>query len=311
MLLKRVCYLSIHNSLICSPQPTLMILKHSTIQLLRFPFSYYLMPVYWFALSFVPEISWSRALLIFFLIHFLLYPSSNGYNSFMDRDETSIGGIEHPEQPTRELFYVTVVMDIVAGLLSFLISKWFGLAFIFYIVCSRMYSYRHIRLKRFPVLGYVTVIINQGAITFFMVYHGADKNLSTDVPWQGLLAASFLIGGFYPITQVYQHEADAKDGVKTISMLLGKRGTFVFCGVMYAIAFGLLFVYYQEQQLLQYFFVLQIFFLPVIVFFLRWLLKVWRDSSAADFKNTMQMNRIASTCTNIAFITLLILNQFG
>lgn len=288
-----------------------MILKHSTIQLLRFPFSYYLMPVYWFALSFVPDINWPRALVIFFLIHFLLYPSSNGYNSFMDRDETSIGGIEHPVQPTQELFYVTVVMDIIAGLLSFFISKWFGLAFIFYIICSRMYSYRHIRLKRFPVLGYLTVILNQGALTFFMVYHGSDKNLSTNLPWEGLVAASFLIGGFYPITQVYQHEADTKDGVETISMLLGKRGTFLFCAAMYAIAFGLLFVYYKTHHLLQYFLVLQIFFLPVIVFFLKWLSKVWKDTSAANFKNTMQMNRIASTCTNMAFITLLILNQFG
>lgn len=288
-----------------------MLLKHSTIQLLRFPFSYFLMPVFWFALSFVPEIDWPRALLIFFLIHFLLYPSSNGYNSFMDRDETSIGGIEHPQQPTKELFYVTVVMDVVAGVLSFLISKWFGVAFVCYIVCSRLYSYRYIRLKRFPVLGYLTVILNQGALTFFMVYHGAAKDLSLTIPWQGIAASSFLIGGFYPITQVYQHDADSKDGVTTISMLLGKRGTFIFCACMYAIAFGLLFVYYQQQHLLRYFVVLQLFFIPVIVFFLRWLLQVWRNDSVADFKHTMQMNKIASTCTNMAFITLLILHQFG
>lgn len=288
-----------------------MILQQSTIQLLRFKFSYFLMPVFWFALSFVQKIDWSRALLIFFLLHFLLYPSSNGYNSFMDRDETSIGGVEHPQQPTRELFNVTIIMDILAGCISFFISKWFGLAFICYIICSRLYSYRHIRLKRFPVPGYLTVILNQGALTFFMVYHGSDKNLSTNIPWQGLVAASFLIGGFYPITQIYQHDADAKDGVTTISMLLGKRGTFIFCALMYTVAFGLLFVYFQQKHRLQDFMVLQIFFVPVIVFFFRWLYKVWRDSSLADFRHTMQMNTIASTCTNIAFITLLILHQFG
>lgn len=269
------------------------------------------MPVYWFALSFAEHINWGRAALIFFLLHILLYPASNGYNSYMDRDEGSIGGIANPLQPTKQLFVVTVMMDVLTALLSLLISKWFALAMVVYIVFSRLYSYRGVRLKRFPVLGYLTVILNQGTLVFWMVYHGSDESFSTSLPWQGLVAAAFLIGGFYPITQVYQHEADAKDGVKTISMLLGKRGTFIFCGIMYAIAFSLLFLYYQQLNKLLHFAVLQIFFLPVIVAFLRWLLLVWKDETTADFKHTMKMNWLASTCTSLAFITLLILKQIG
>ena len=286
-------------------------LHRSTIQLLRFPFSYFLMPLFWFSLSFVNHIDWVNAAIIFFLLHVLLYPASNGYNSYMDRDEASIGGIEKPMQPTRQLFLVTIVMDVLAACLSFMISKWFAAAFIFYIICSRLYSYRGIRLKRFPVIGYLTVILNQGALTFFMVYHGADKNLTLHVPVEGLIAASFLIGGFYPITQVYQHEADRRDGVQTISMLLGKKGTFIFCCIMYALAFLVLFFYYTKLQQLSSFVVLQIFFIPVLVFFVRWVLKVWRNEQLADFKHTMQMNWLASTCTSLAFITLLILHYIG
>src|SRR3954452_21155152 len=85
------------------------VIQRSTIQLLRFPFSYFLMPVFWFAVSFVHDVNWSRALFAFVLIHILLYPSSNGYNSFMDRDTESIGGIKKPMQPTRQLFYVTII----------------------------------------------------------------------------------------------------------------------------------------------------------------------------------------------------------
>lgn len=286
-------------------------LKPSTIQLLRFPFSYFLMPVYWFALSFVPEIHWTRAILIFVLLHLLLYPASNGYNSYMDRDEGSIGGLERPMQPTRQLFYVTLLMDLAAFLLAFLVSPWFALALAFYILCSRAYSNRRIRLKRFPVTGYLTVILNQGALVFCMVYYGAVAGATLPVPWLPAIAAAFLIGGFYPVTQVYQHEADAKDQVTTLSMLLGKRGTFIFCAAMYAVAFGLLFVYYQQKQQLGDFMLLQLFFVPVIFFFFRWLLLVWKDPSAADFKRTMQMNVIAGTCTNLAFIILLIKHQIG
>ena len=196
-------------------------LKKSTIQLLRFPFSYFLMPVFWFSLSFIQHINWLNALIIFLILHLLVYPSSNGYNSYMDRDETSIGGLKDPMLPTRQLYRVTVFLDVVAVLASLIISTWFALAILLYIVCSRLYSYRGIRLKQYPITGYLIVIINQGALTFFMVYHGASKLVTMDMPWQGVVAAAFLIGGFYPITQVYQHTADANDGVETICMLAG------------------------------------------------------------------------------------------
>ena len=53
----------------------------STLRLLRLPFSFFLMPVYWFALSQVVEKDWTRAILIFVILHLLVYPASNGYNS--------------------------------------------------------------------------------------------------------------------------------------------------------------------------------------------------------------------------------------
>jgi len=269
------------------------------------------MPVYFFALSFVHEINWYNAVIAFLLIHLLLYPASNGYNSYMDRDTESIGGVANPRQPTRELFRFTIVMDIAGILLSFIIAWWFALAYACYILCSRMYSYRGIRLKKFPVIGYITVIINQGALIFAMIYYAAEKNFSAAISYEGLIASAFLIGGFYPITQIYQHAADKRDNVQTISMLLGKRGTFIFCGIMYTIAFSLLFLYYQQHNDVKSFIILQIFFIPVIVYFLRWLVQVWKNEAAADFKNTMRMNIIASTCTNLAFITLIIIKQLG
>ncbi|HXL55463.1 MAG TPA: UbiA family prenyltransferase [Chitinophagaceae bacterium] len=286
-------------------------LHRSTIQLLRFPFSYFLMPVFWFTVSFVYDINWQRTLFAFLLIHILLYPSSNGYNSFMDRDTKSIGGLEKPMQPTKQLFYTTVIMDVAGLLLSFFISWQFAAGFAFYILCSRMYSYRGIRLKRFAIAGYLIVILNQGALIFAMVYHAASKNLSISIPLPGMIAAAFLIGGFYPITQIYQHKADAEDDVKTISMIMGKKGTFIFCTVMYAIAFSILFLYYKEENRLINFLILQIFFIAVIIYFIKWMLQVWKNESMADFKHTMLMNMLASTCTNFAFITLILLQQIG
>src|ERR1700721_1712914 len=100
-------------------------LKKSTRQLLRFHFSIFLMPVYWFALSQVVNKNWPRAVLVFFILHVLVYPASNGYNSYMDRDEGSIGGLANPLLPTRQLFVVTFVMDALALLLGLIIGLYF------------------------------------------------------------------------------------------------------------------------------------------------------------------------------------------
>ena len=285
-------------------------LSPSTIQLLRFHFSLFLLPVYLFALSEVPDINWQDALLIFFILHVLVYPSSNGYNSYMDRDEESIGGLARPLQPTRQLFVVSIAMDVLALLLSIFISYIFTVCVLAYILASRAYSYRGIRLKKYPIVGYLTVTLFQGAVTFFMVYHGSSAGKIKELPLLPMMSASLLMGSFYPLTQIYQHEADKKDGVRTISYLLGYRGTFVFTAIVYSLAMGSLFVYYLKQNKPNYFFILATLLLPVLVYFFNWAFKVWRDLRYADFNHTMRMNLLASVCTNIAFITLLIRRWF-
>ncbi|MFN7691013.1 MAG: UbiA family prenyltransferase [Bacteroidota bacterium] len=285
-------------------------IKKSTLQLLRFHFSFFLLPVYFFALSQLPHINYNRAFLIFVLLHVLVYPSSNGYNSYMDRDETPIGGLEHPLQPTKQLFNLTLLMDFIALSTAIFVSVYFFLGLLLYIIASRAYSYRGIRLKKFPIVGFLTVMIFQGGVTFWLVYHGCSESLSTSVPLSGMLSASFLIGGFYPLTQIYQHEADKADGVQTISYLLGYKGTFVFCAVVYSMAMVFLGYTFFSALMFTHFFLLSIFFLPVLLYFFWWASRVWKDVKSADFKHTMQMNVIASLCTNLGFLTVLILNHF-
>ena len=267
------------------------------------------MPVYWFALSQVVYKNWPRAILIFIILHLFLYPASNGYNSFMDRDKTSIGGLKNPSQPTRQLFLASLILDGVAICLGFFISIYFVVGIIAYILASRAYSYRGIRLKKYPVTGYLVVIFFQGAVTFFLVYHGSHQYKTLAVPASAMLASSLLIGGFYPLTQIYQHEADLKDGVKTISYLLGYRGSFLFTALVYVLAMGVLAYDLFSSLEIREFFVLAICMLPVLLYFFYWASRVWKNKEQADFQHTMLMNLIASACTNTGFIIILFLNK--
>lgn len=282
----------------------------NTIKLLRIPFSYYLMPVFLFSLSQVNEIDWPKAIICFFILHLFIYPSSNGYNSYMDQDESSIGGLEKPPMPTKQLFYLSILFDTVGLSLSLLIGFYFFLCVLVYMFVSRAYSYKGIRLKKYPILGFLTVVFFQGAYTFWLVYFGISKN-AFEVNGNMLFALSaciFLIGGVYPLTQIYQHEADKASGDITISYKLGIKGTFMFCAFMFAISNGLLYTYFSYEQKMSHFILFEFFLFPVILYFIQWYLKTQKDHKQASFKNAMRMNFIASTTMNLFFILLLILN---
>jgi 1,4-dihydroxy-2-naphthoate octaprenyltransferase len=228
----------------------------------------------------------------------------------MDRDTESIGGLEKPPPPSRQLFWVTVILDSIGVLLSLFIGPLFTIVILFYIGASKAYSYRGIRLKKYPYLGYFIVILFQGAVTFWLVYYGSNAEQNISVPWQGMVICSLLVGGFYPLTQIYQHKQDLDDGVRTISYKLGYIGTFIFCAIVYILAWIFMAQFFISNRHGNQLLVIGIFFIPVIVYFIRWFVLVYKNSKEANFKNTMKMNWLAATCTNISFLILLIWRWF-
>lgn len=283
----------------------------NTIKLLRIPFSFFLMPVFFLAVSqcgqWNSDKQW-RALLVFLVLHVFVYPASNGYNSFMDQDEGSIGGLKHPPKATIHLFYTSLFFDCIGLALSALLGFSFFIGILVYILVSRSYSWKGIRLKKYPIIGFLSVVVFQGAFTFANVLVGMEGLSHLQVFRELLfpaLASSLMIGGVYPLTQVYQHEQDKASGDLTISCLLGYKGTFLFSLTLFGLAGAFLFLHFTLIQ----FMIFQVFLLPVALFFLYWMFLVWRDTTKADFENTMKMNTIASICMNLCFVTLFFLNR--
>jgi 1,4-dihydroxy-2-naphthoate octaprenyltransferase len=289
-----------------------MLPDKNTIKLLRIPFSLLLMPLFILALSQTSEIHLPHAIAAFLIIHVLVYPASNGYNSYVDRDETSIGGLERPPLPTKALFYLTLAMDSCALILSFFFVGWlFACCILAYILASRAYSARQVRLKKYALAGFLIVVIFQGAFTYYMCSIGISKNqFAFSFPHIMLLCAcSLQIAGVYPLTQIYQHEADLADGVITLSYRLGYRGTFLFTAFMFALCNACYFLYFDGIGMPNQFYILQAFFIPVILFFVYWFLKVIKNQQEANFKQTMRMNIIAAVCMNACFVVLFLLNH--
>jgi len=271
------------------------------------------MPVFVLALSRVGSLDLWGAIGTFLALHLFIYPASNGYNSYIDQDEGPIGGLENPPKPSRNLFWAALIFDIL-GLVIMLLVNWQAFLLVLtYMLASRAYSSPQLRLKGLPWVGFFTVVIFQGAVTFAMVYLGAGKD---DISillehWPLLIGSSLLIAGVYPLTQVYQHEEDAANGDRTISLVLGYKGTFLFSMAMFMVAGGFVFLEFYAFEQLPYFYIFLGALFPALVFFNWWMLQVWKDTAHANFKNTMRMNALAATCMNLAFLSMILLTQFA
>jgi len=287
----------------------------STVKHLRLPFSFHLMPVFLFALSQAENINWQHTAIAFLILHLLIYPSSNGYNSYQDKDETSIGGLKHPPKVSKNLFYATLLLDAIGILCGLLVSAWFAFFVLLYVLISRAYSYRRLRLKKYALTGFLTVFLFQGAFTYLMASSGISEFRGASYFTAGnvlcMTVASLFIGSVYPLTQIYQHEADRKDGVTTISYKLGYLGTFFFSAAMFTGATALLMYYFRIKHQDIAFVLFLLMMLPVVIRLLVWFVKVRKDTSKADFENTMQMNLLASGCMNAYFLILILNNIFS
>lgn len=286
-------------------------LKKSTLIHLRLPFSIFLMPVFLFALSQLHTTAWGNVLLVFIILHLFLYPASNAFNSYYDKDEESIGGIEKPPPVTKELLYVSLILDGVAILLGLLLNVKFAILLFIYGLVSKAYSHPTIRLKKFPIVSLLVIGFFQGFFTYYMVYEA----LAADVIFSQILIpailSSLLLLACYPLTQIYQHKEDARRGDKTISRILGIKGTFIFAGVMFFVANAAFLGYFLiYKKNIWEAVIFQACLLPSILFFGWWFMKTLKNEARANFRNTMRLNALSSLGLNVGFLGIWLMRLF-
>lgn len=282
-------------------------LERSTIIHLRFLFSLFLLPIYFFALYAAPEVHLYNAAMVWIVWHVLVYPASNGYNSYYDKDEGSIALVKNPPMITKNLYIVSWVMDITALLFAFTVNATFFWSVLLYGTISKLYSHPKVRLKKYPWASFIVVAIFQGAFVFYSTVLGIS-NVNAWI-WDdsyilmGMISAC-IIGASYPLTQIYQHEEDAKRGDRTLSLLLGKRGSFVFTGVLFSFAISMMLKLYSERDQMYLFELFLLLTSPIVGFFIYWMWQVWRNPEAANYSNSMRMNIISSACMLLYFVLI-------
>ncbi len=273
---------------------------------LRFPFSFFLMPVYFFALGHSPNFTESRIIWSFLIIHLLLYPASNGYNSYFDKDEKSIGGLKNPPPVKKGLYFVSLLMDVMAIVLAVKISILFASMLLIYGLASKAYSHPTTRLKKYPILGWLITGFFQGFFTFLMCYEGINAFGISGLFKPNILIpaalTSLMLWGNYPMTQIYQHEEDGKRGDKTLSILLGIKGTFIFTAIVFAMATLGFVLYFNFYFKIKYAIIFAVSIAPILLYFLVWFIQSGKNIERVNYSRTMWLNFISAICLNGFFI---------
>ncbi len=272
---------------------------------LRLAFSFFLLPIFLFALSAAPTLNWQKTTLIFLVWHFLVYPASNAYNSYFDKDEGSIALLKTPPKTDVSLYFLAIFLEWLAVALALFVSISFAFAVLIYNSISKAYSHPTVRLKKYPFISFLMVFIFQGGFVYLSTVLALQDltwlQLNKNMVLPAVLSAC-LVGASYPLTQVYQHEEDLKRGDKTLSILLGVKGSFIFSGLLFLVSGLLMYFYWQQKSQREFFYLFCLFIFPVTGYFGYWFIKVWKDKREANYLNMMRMTIISGSAMFLYFL---------
>ncbi|MDX2061883.1 MAG: UbiA family prenyltransferase [Bacteroidia bacterium] len=282
--------------------------RRNTLLHLRIPFSFFLLPIYCFALSQAPAVALVPALVLFAALHLFVYPASNAYNSYHDRDEGPIGLLKSPPPVDENLFRISLLFDALGLALGLVLGWAIALQLAAYSLISRAYSWPGIRLKKYPWASWAVVSLFQGGFTYLLCYQVIAGLALTDayrLPhlWAAL-ATTLQTAAIYPLTQIYQHAEDRARGDRTLSLVLGVRGTFIFSAAVFALSVGALLLYFRHTERMGSFWLLQAALLPVVAYFGYWALKVWRHPGRVRYEEPMRLNLLSAALLSAAFLYL-------
>jgi len=170
------------------------------------------------------NLPWWRMLAAWVAWVVLLNGGTLAFNSAYDRDTEPVAYLACPPQPPGWLARAAVVAMGLGGLLGgLLVGPFFGLAVFACLVLSVLYSHPATRWKSRPGLDLMVNIIGYGAGTTIAGMIAVTGEMPAASGWWFTAGFGLLFGSFYPLTQIYQTDADRRRGDRTLTTALGIR----------------------------------------------------------------------------------------
>jgi 4-hydroxybenzoate polyprenyltransferase len=196
---------------------------------LRLHFQLLLAPIFLWGFLLARGQPGPRAALAFVVFHLFLYGGATAYNSAYDRDEGPVGGLEHPPPVSAWLLPFSIALLLAGWLLSAAVSWALFAVYGAILAFALAYSYPRVRWKASPGASLATIFLGQGVLGFLGGWVTATGELRSALGADGALgalAASLVVTGFYPLTQLFQIEEDRARGDRTLAVAWGPAACF-------------------------------------------------------------------------------------
>jgi len=262
-------------------------------------------------LSQAPEylFTW-RSLLIYVSNHLFLFPASTAYNGYYDNDRKSISGYKKPEPVTRELLWVSILLEFIALLLATFVNFWFFLYVLIFALSSKLYSHPSIKLKGLPIFSWFMNTFYYGYFTCMGVLVGlTGPSAFFSLRFHFISVLMFLaVCAGVPLNQVFQYKQDKKEGLTTICHLVGIKGTFYMTIPIFILTgFGIMLFFHQYYPVDVFHTILMVHtvcLLPTVYYLAHWYRRVCKNNEEADLNSAMKVFLI-TTWSGIIFFSWL------
>lgn len=273
---------------------------------LRLPFQFLLSPIFLWGYLLAGGTLNATLLVAYLAFHLFLYAGGTALNSYYDRDKGPIGGLAHPPPPPKYLLEFSLVWQLIGFLLALTVN--FTVAAIYFVMfwMSIAYSHPRIRLKGHPFGALATIMLGQGILPFYAGWATARGDLDGGAAPAVILAAlsaTLIIGGMYPLTQIYQLDADAERGDLTSARFLGVENSFRVALLSIAVG-GAGAVYIAATRFAWWEAIgLAVFLIAFLVAVMRWRARFYSQTVMQNFKTVM----LLYACVTLPFLAWIFL----
>ena len=238
----------------------------------------------------------SIELLISFISWLLLCGGVTVFNSYYDKDEKPVAGLEHPPEAKISMLYGSLIMKFIGFILALFVNILFVLFYVLIVLFSILYSHSSFRMKS---NGFVAVLFNfiMGAATFFAISSLAEQSVL--LVTLGGFASGFFLASIYLMTQIHQTKEDNDRGDFSIASKFGKKITLTISAIFLTIASILVISCFYligfEKILIL---IVGLFFIIILISITMWILKL--DEKIDDYRIMSYITEYSCYVANIS-----------
>ncbi len=161
-------------------------------------------------------------------VHLLLFGGATAYNSFWDRDEGPVGGLQNPPKMRPWMWLASLFIQMIGLLIALPMGTLFVALYALSMLFFWLYSSPWTRWKGRPFKSLIAIGLSTGFNSVLMGYIAAGNMTPGFFIWIVAAGVTLILLSLYPVSQLYQQQEDQRRGDRTFAIAYGRKVVLYF-----------------------------------------------------------------------------------